>query len=124
MFSFPFVGRGRFNDLKAQCDDLKAERRLLLDRLASLGLGGPIFEKILPVSVAQPVEETAESTPGRPSVPMTRRPSQVMAQMTRKAFRSYHANRNVGQEEREIVMRQFDQVDAEVLQSQNGSKAG
>jgi uncharacterized protein (DUF39 family) len=47
-----------------------------------------------------------------------------MAQQTRKAFQKYHANRNVGQEEREIVMRQFDQVDAEVLQSQNGSKAG
>jgi hypothetical protein len=125
LFLFPFVSRGRFNDLKAQCDELKAERKVLLDRLAELGLGGALFAKPEPLPKSpQPAVEVEEPGPVRASVPMTRRPSQVMAQQTRKAFSKFHARRNVGQEEREIVLRQFDQVDAEVLQSQNGSKVG
>jgi len=123
MFSLPFVSRARYNDLKIEKDRIDAERVKLLDRLASLGLGGPIFEK--PEAVTQPVEETAASTtPARQSVPMMRRPSQVVSQMTREAFKRFHSRRSVGQEEREIVLRQFDLVEAEVHQGQNNSKVG
>jgi hypothetical protein len=55
---------------------------------------------------------------------MTRRPSQIVNRMTRQAFDNMNKRRNPGAEEREIVLRQFDQVEAEVHQSQNDKKAG
>jgi hypothetical protein len=77
----------------SQLADLKAERQILLDRLATLGLGGPLFS--LPCSA-----ESSENTPEEPVDPEAeeieklmksrRRPSKLADALTRKAYRDYN----------------------------------
>jgi hypothetical protein len=76
-----------------QLGDLKAERQILLDRLATLGLGGPLFS--LPSSA-----DFSENIADEPSDPEAdeieklmksrRRPSKLADALTRKAYRDYN----------------------------------
>jgi hypothetical protein len=77
----------------SQLRDLKAERQILLDRLATLGLGGPLFS--LPSS-AQSSENIAEELidPEAEEIEKLmksrRRPSKLADALTRKAYRDYN----------------------------------
>jgi hypothetical protein len=77
----------------SQLRDLKAERQILLDRLATLGLGGPLFS--LPSS-AESSENIAEELidPEAEEIEKLmksrRRPSKLADALTRKAYRDYN----------------------------------
>ncbi len=80
--------------LMSQLGELKAEREILLDRLATLGLGGPLFN-----SPSSP--DSSENTVEEPIGPEAdeieklvsswrRRPSKLADALTRKAQRDYN----------------------------------
>lgn len=61
----PWVSRSAHQEtvaiLRDQIDDLRAERKLLLDRLGSIGLGGPIYNPVtVPVAYATEAPEEEE----------------------------------------------------------------
>lgn len=61
---WPWVSRAAFDLLREQLVELRAERKLLLDRLATMGLGGPLFEKPeQPVKVEEREEEPLAASP-------------------------------------------------------------
>jgi len=77
----------------SQLIDLKAERQILLDRLATLGLGGPLFS--LPSSAEsseniaeEPIDPEAEEI--EKLMKSRRRPSKLADALTRKAYRDYN----------------------------------
>jgi hypothetical protein len=77
----------------SQLRDLKAERQILLDRLATLGLGGPLFS--LPSSAEsskniaeEPIDPEAEEI--EKLMKSRRRPSKLADALTRKAYRDYN----------------------------------
>ena len=77
----------------SQLADLKVERQILLDRLATLGLGGPLFSS---PSLADSSENTADE-PIDPEaeeieklMKSRRRPSKLADALTRKAYRDYN----------------------------------
>lgn len=72
--------------LERQLDDLRSERMILLDRLATLGLGGPLFSAIVPEAEQQDeaeelLDELAEFKALRS------RPTKLADAITAKAFR-------------------------------------
>jgi hypothetical protein len=78
----------------SQLGELKAERQILLDRLATLGLGGPLFS-------SQTWPDSSDSTAEEPVDPEAdeieklmsswrRRPSKLADALTRKAQRDYN----------------------------------
>lgn len=84
------------NQLTSQVSDLKRERELLLDRLATIGLGGPLF------NLPQQQDSSASTAEGGGSISaeeeeaaymrgLMRTPSKYADYVTRKAFRD--ANR-------------------------------
>jgi hypothetical protein len=83
--------------LTSQIADLKEERQILLDRLATLGLGGPLFS-------APSWTDSSESTADEPTDPdaeeieklmkSRRRPSKLADALTRKAYRDYNRARS------------------------------
>jgi hypothetical protein len=93
---FPWISLRSHNAivvlLSTQVGELKDERRLLLDRLATLGLGGPIFrvpepessETNDPPELADPEGEMIEEL-----MRFRRRPAKLADALTRKAFREY-----------------------------------
>ena len=76
--------------LTAQAEALTHERRVLLDRLATLGLGGPLFSSASSddsFETADPVDPEVEE---RESLLQSRRrPSKLADALTRKAYRDY-----------------------------------
>ena len=76
-----------------QVRELAQERRVLLDRLATLGLGGPLFNS--PPS-ADSSESTADESPDPEAeeieklMKSRRRPSKLADALTRKAYRDYN----------------------------------
>ena len=75
-----------------QVDELTHERRVLLDRLATLGLGGPLFSS---PSLPDPSSEEAEAIdPDADEMEklmnLRRRPSKLADALTRKAYRDYN----------------------------------
>ncbi|MGA3223512.1 MAG: hypothetical protein ABSC65_07100 [Acidobacteriaceae bacterium] len=79
--------------MTSQLRDLKAERQILLDRLATLGLGGPLFS--LPSSAQsseniaeEPIDPEAEEI--EKLMKSRRRPSKLADALTRKAYRDYN----------------------------------
>jgi hypothetical protein len=76
-----------------QVRELVQERKVLLDRLATLGLGGPLFNS--PPS-ADSSESTVEETPDPEAeeieklMKSRRRPSKLADALTRKAYRDYN----------------------------------
>ena len=78
--------------LSTQVCELKLERTILLDRLATLGLGGPLFSSpCLPdVSPAEADETDAVAEELEKLMNLRRRPSRLADALTRKAYRDYH----------------------------------
>jgi hypothetical protein len=93
----PWISRSLHEEMMGlvtrQVDELARERRVLLDRLATLGLGGPLFNS--PPS-ADSSESTAEETPDPEAeeieklMKSRRRPSKLADALTRKAYRDYN----------------------------------
>jgi hypothetical protein len=88
---FPWISRAAHEvvveSLQAQIAEMKEERRVLLDRLATIGLGGPLFH--LPsqeVQSAQP-EPDPEAAELAYIQSLGRTPSKLAAYWTKKAFR-------------------------------------
>jgi hypothetical protein len=78
-----------------QVDELTHERRLLLDRLATLGLGGPLFSSpSWPDSSEKTAEEAepidSEADEMEKLMNLRRRPSKLADALTRKAYRDYN----------------------------------
>jgi hypothetical protein len=74
-----------------QVSELTSERRVLLDRLATLGLGGPLFSSASSddsLETADPVDPEAEEIESL--LQSRRRPSKLADALTRKAYRDYH----------------------------------
>jgi hypothetical protein len=74
-----------------QVGELAHERRVLLDRLATLGLGGPLFSSASSddsSETADPVDPEAEEMENL--LQSRRRPSKLADALTRKAYRDYH----------------------------------
>jgi hypothetical protein len=93
----PWISRSLHEEMMGlvttQVDELSRERRVLLDRLATLGLGGPLFNS--PPS-ADSSESTADETPDPEAeeieklMKSRRRPSKLADALTRKAYRDYN----------------------------------
>jgi hypothetical protein len=75
-----------------QVDTLIHERKVLLDRLATLGLGGPLFSsRAWPDSSgseAEAIDPDAEEM--EKLMTLRRRPSKLAEALTRKAYRDYN----------------------------------
>ena len=89
----PWIARSAHVEMMAlvtaQIAELTAERRVLLDRLATLGLGGPLFNTVPPAE--EPAqEEAAETDELEKLMNLRRRPSKLADALTRKAHRDYH----------------------------------
>jgi hypothetical protein len=77
--------------LTAQVEVLTHERRVLLDRLATLGLGGPLFNLASSddsSETADPIDPEAEEMESL--MQSRRRPSKLADALTRKAYRDHH----------------------------------
>jgi hypothetical protein len=89
----PWIARSAHVEMMAlvttQIAELTAERRVLLDRLATLGLGGPLFTTV-PVAEDSVEEEPAEIDELEKLMNLRRRPSKLADALTRKAYRDYH----------------------------------
>jgi hypothetical protein len=81
--------------LTTQLGELKAERQILLDRLATLGLGGPLFSSISSGDSSE-TEEAVDPEAEELEKLMTsrRRPSKLADALTRKAYRDYNRVRS------------------------------
>ena len=77
--------------LTTQLGELKAERQILLDRLATLGLGGPLFSSIASDN-SSGTEDAIDPEAEELEKLMTsrRRPSKLADALTRKAYRDYN----------------------------------
>lgn len=92
----PWISRSSHAEMMAlmttQVDGLIHERKVLLDRLATLGLGGPLFSS--PASPdssgneAEPIDPDAEEM--EKLMNLRRRPSKLADALTRKAYRDYN----------------------------------
>jgi hypothetical protein len=78
--------------LTQQVSELTQERKVLLDRLATLGLGGPLFSSAgSPEASADEAEEMdAEAEELERLMSLRRRPSKLADALTRKAHRDYN----------------------------------
>jgi hypothetical protein len=88
--------------LKAQFAEQAEERRRLLDRLASIGLGGPLFgaaEETVEPEATETEEAGEAEDPAQQFVEqvmrLRRRPAKLADTLTRRAYRE-HGRRNVG----------------------------
>jgi hypothetical protein len=77
--------------LTTQLGELKVERQILLDRLATLGLGGPLFS-LISSGASSETEEAVDPEAEELEKLMTsrRRPSKLADALTRKAYRDYN----------------------------------
>ena len=75
-----------------QVDALIEERKVLLDRLATLGLGGPLFNSLpwpdSSAPEAEAIDPDAEEM--EKLMNLRRRPSKLADALTRKAYRDYN----------------------------------
>ncbi len=79
--------------VRLQLSQMEQERRVLLDRLGTLGLGGPLFSSAAseeslvsePEEVSDPEAEEIEQL-----LKSRRRPSKLADALTRKAYRDYN----------------------------------
>jgi hypothetical protein len=90
---FPWISRSSHavivGILTTQVEELKQERKLLLDRLATLGLGGPIFSIPEQVVVQEEEESEIEADEIQELMSMKHRPTKLSDALTRKAYRDY-----------------------------------
>jgi hypothetical protein len=75
-----------------QVDELTRERKVLLDRLGTLGLGGPLFTSpTWPESSGNEAEAIdLETEEMEKLMNLRRRPSKLADALTRKAYRDYN----------------------------------
>ena len=78
--------------LAAQITSLTEERRVLLDRLATLGLGGPLFHSAPSPDNSPTEDDTLDAAADEMEqlLHLRRRPSKLAEALTRKASRDYH----------------------------------
>lgn len=94
--TLPWISRASHAEmmglLTAQVTALTLERKVLLDRLATLGLGGPLFSSVaLPEASTEAVAEIdAEAEELERLMSLRRRPSKLADALTRKAYRDYN----------------------------------
>jgi hypothetical protein len=97
--TLPWISRSSHEEMMAllttQVDELTGERRLLLDRLATLGLGGPLFSSpSWPDSSENIADEAEQIDPEAEEIEklmnLRRRPSKLADALTRKAYRDYN----------------------------------
>ena len=94
----PWISRSSHEEMMglaiSQLGELKAERQILLDRLATLGLGGPLFSSpSWPDSSESAAEEPIDPEADEIEKLMSswrRRPSKLADALTRKAQRDYN----------------------------------
>jgi hypothetical protein len=93
---FPWISRSSHEEMmglvREQLAAVVEERRMLLDRLATLGLGGPLFGSAgSEETSASEVEELAdpEAEEIERLLKSRRRPSKLADALTRKAFRDF-----------------------------------
>jgi hypothetical protein len=97
----PWISRSSHAEMMAlvttQVESLIHERKVLLDRLATLGLGGPLFnspawpdssENETTANEAEPIDPDAEEM--EKLMNLRRRPSKLADALTRKAYRDYN----------------------------------
>ena len=92
----PWISRSSHEEMMGlvttQVDELTRERKVLLDRLATLGLGGPLFSS--PSSPDFSAEAGDQSDPEAEEIEklmnLRRRPSKLADALTRKAYRDYN----------------------------------
>lgn len=96
MMKLPWISRASHAEmmglLTAQVSALTLERTVLLDRLATLGLGGPLFSSIVPTETETEAtdEIDAEAEELEKLMSLRRRPSKLADALTRKAYRDYN----------------------------------
>ena len=74
-----------------QVDELTRERKVLLDRLATLGLGGPLFSSPSSDDSSESEDPTdPEAEEIESLMKSRRRPSKLADALTRKAYRDYN----------------------------------
>jgi hypothetical protein len=102
--------------LTTQLGELKAERQILLDRLATLGLGGPLFSLVSSGDSSE-TEEAMDPEAEELEKLMTsrRRPSKLADALTRKAYRDY--NRVQSGANVKWVQKALDEAEAKVASS-------
>ena len=94
--TFPLMSRASHAEmmglLTAQVSALTLERTVLLDRLATLGLGGPLFSSTALPEAPQEAgaEIDAEADELEKLMSLRRRPSKLADALTRKAYRDYN----------------------------------
>jgi hypothetical protein len=88
----PWIARSTHDEIRdllsKQIEELICERRVLLDRLATLGLGGPLFhvpEPEVDPATEEPADEEVEEL--ERLLEVRRRPSKLADALTRKAQR-------------------------------------
>lgn len=88
---FPWISRlsheEMVGELKLTISELKDERKVLYDRLALLGLGGPLFHIPIEPEQEPDTEPTEEELDAQKLLAMKHRPSQAAAFLTRKMQR-------------------------------------
>jgi hypothetical protein len=73
-----------------QVEELTHERRVLLDRLATLGLGGPLFSSASSDDSSEPADPVDPEVEERENLLQSRRrPSKLADALTRKAYRDH-----------------------------------
>ena len=79
--------------VKLQVEQLGSERRVLLDRLGTLGLGGPLFSSVGSEDSSVPPEHEELRDPEADEIEQLmksrRRPSKLADALTRKAYRDF-----------------------------------
>jgi hypothetical protein len=92
----PWISRSSHEAMMAlvttQVDELTRERRVLLDRLATLGLGGPLFNSPSwpDSSGSEPEAIDPDAEEMEKLMNLRRRPSKLAEALTRKAYRDYN----------------------------------
>ena len=97
----PWISRSSHAEMMAlvttQVEALIHERKVLLDRLATIGLGGPLFsspawpdssENEATANEGEPIDPDAEEM--EKLMNLRRRPSKLAEALTRKAYRDYN----------------------------------
>jgi hypothetical protein len=91
----PWISRSAHDEIRGllsrQVEELISERRLLLDRLAALGLGGPLFSTPSAESASDSKETSDPDAEELERLKTSRRrPSKLADAITRKTYRDHN----------------------------------
>lgn len=88
---FPWISRYSHESvvalLIAQAEELKSERKLLWDRLAAMGLGGPVFTAPASIEPVEEEDDTADAVAERLErlMALRKRPTKLAEALARQA---------------------------------------